>query len=64
MISYTEDMKITKIGHCCLLIEVDGKRVMTDPGGFTVSDHVLDDIDVIVRRPGHAGPDTPGGRAV
>lgn len=41
-------MKITKIGHCCLLIEVDGKRIMTDPGGFTVSEHMLDDIDVIV----------------
>lgn len=25
-------MKTTKIGHCCLLIEVNGLRVLTDPG--------------------------------
>lgn len=41
-------MKITKIGHCCLLIETDGKRIMTDPGRFTVADHMLENIDVIV----------------
>ena len=28
-------MKITKIGHCCLLIGVEGKRILTDPGSFT-----------------------------
>ncbi|OGI95588.1 hypothetical protein A2917_03495 [Candidatus Nomurabacteria bacterium RIFCSPLOWO2_01_FULL_42_17] len=24
-------MKIKKLGHCCLVIEIDGKRIMTDP---------------------------------
>jgi L-ascorbate metabolism protein UlaG (beta-lactamase superfamily) len=25
-------MKVTKFGHCCLLIEDNGVRVLTDPG--------------------------------
>ncbi len=28
-------MKIKKIGHCCLVIEVDGVKIMTDPGMFS-----------------------------
>jgi len=32
-------MKITKLGHCCLLIETKGKRVLTDPGSYTVKTH-------------------------
>lgn len=32
-------MKITKLGHCCLLIETKGKRVLTDPGSYTVEAH-------------------------
>jgi len=31
-------MKIKKIGHCCLVIEINGKRIMTDPGSYTVDD--------------------------
>ena len=30
-------MKIKKIGHCCLIIETKGIRIMTDPGTFTTS---------------------------
>jgi L-ascorbate metabolism protein UlaG (beta-lactamase superfamily) len=41
-------MKITKIGHCCLLIEEARKRIMTDPGMFTVGEHELENIDIIV----------------
>ncbi len=32
-------MTITKLGHCCLLIEVRGVRIMTDPGVFTKDLH-------------------------
>ena len=32
-------MKITKLGHCCLLIETKGKRILTDPGSYTVKEH-------------------------
>ncbi|MCA9365409.1 MBL fold metallo-hydrolase [Candidatus Kaiserbacteria bacterium] len=41
-------MKITKIGHCCLLVEVKSLRILTDPGSITSGDHVLDNIDVIL----------------
>ena len=32
-------MNITKLGHCCLLIEEQGMRILTDPGSFTVEQH-------------------------
>lgn len=42
-------MKITKLGHCCLLIETKGKRVLTDPGSYTVEVHSkLENIDYIL----------------
>ena len=28
-------MQITKVGHCCLVIEVAGVRIMTDPGDMS-----------------------------
>lgn len=42
-------MKITKFGHCCLLIETKGKRILTDPGSYTVEAHSqLENIDYIL----------------
>ncbi|HEY4515645.1 MAG TPA: MBL fold metallo-hydrolase [Candidatus Paceibacterota bacterium] len=42
-------MKITKLGHCCLLIETKGKRILTDPGSYTVDAHSkLENIDYIL----------------
>ena len=42
-------MKITKLGHCCLLIETKGKRILTDPGSYTVAEHSkLEYIDYIL----------------
>ena len=42
-------MKITKFGHCCLLIETKGKRVLTDPGSYTVEAHSkITDIDYLL----------------
>ncbi len=42
-------MKITKLGHCCLLIETKGKRVLTDPGSYTIEAHSkLENIDYIL----------------
>lgn len=42
-------MKITKLGHCCLLIETKGKRIITDPGSYTVDAHSkLKDIDYVL----------------
>lgn len=47
-------MKITKIGHCCLLIEVAGKRILTDPGSFTIDTLVIDNIDIVLITHEHA----------
>lgn len=41
-------MRVTKFGHCCLLLEIDGKRILTDPGRFTVSQNKLQDIDIVL----------------
>lgn len=42
-------MKIKKIGHCCLVIDVDGVRVVTDPGMFTQESHKdITNIDMIL----------------
>ena len=32
-------MKITKFGQCCLLIETKGKRILTDPGSYSIEAH-------------------------
>jgi L-ascorbate metabolism protein UlaG (beta-lactamase superfamily) len=47
-------MKITKFGHCCLLLEVGGKRVLTDPGRFSDGQNALLNIDVILITHEHA----------
>jgi L-ascorbate metabolism protein UlaG (beta-lactamase superfamily) len=48
-------MKIKKLGHCCLVIENKGKRIMTDPGSYTVSEQELErNIDLVVITHEHA----------
>ena len=42
-------MKIKKLGHCCLVVEENGKRIMTDPGSWTVEKHSDEkNIDLII----------------
>jgi L-ascorbate metabolism protein UlaG (beta-lactamase superfamily) len=42
-------MHITKLGQCCLLIETKGKRILTDPGCYTIDAHsALEHIDCIL----------------
>jgi L-ascorbate metabolism protein UlaG (beta-lactamase superfamily) len=41
-------MKITKFGHCCLLIEENGVRILTDPGVYSAGQNDLDGIDVVL----------------
>ena len=42
-------MKIKKLGHCCLVVETDGKKIMTDPGSYTVEKQVKErNIDLIL----------------
>jgi len=47
-------MKIHKIGHCCLLIEIDGKKILTDPGMFSSEQTSLRGVDVVVITHSHA----------
>lgn len=47
-------MQITKFGQCCLLIEVYGKRILTDPGRFSVSQNEVTDLDLILITHEHA----------
>lgn len=41
-------MKITKIGHCCLVIEENGVKILTDPGSFSTGQNDLTGIDVLL----------------
>jgi L-ascorbate metabolism protein UlaG (beta-lactamase superfamily) len=41
-------MKITKLGHCCLVLEVNGTKIVTDPGSFTDAQNSLEGVNVIL----------------
>lgn len=47
-------MKITKYGHCCLLIEEGGLRVLTDPGNFSTLQSGARDVDAVLITHEHA----------
>jgi L-ascorbate metabolism protein UlaG (beta-lactamase superfamily) len=40
-------MRITKLGHCCLIIEESGVRIMTDPGAWTTRQNEEKGVDYI-----------------
>ncbi|MBM3232907.1 MBL fold metallo-hydrolase [Candidatus Pacearchaeota archaeon] len=41
-------MKITKLGHCCLLIETKGLRILTDPGNYSTRQNEVRNIDLVL----------------
>lgn len=41
-------MKITKLGHCCLLIEENGINILTDPGAWTSAQNELKNIHLVL----------------
>jgi L-ascorbate metabolism protein UlaG (beta-lactamase superfamily) len=41
-------MRITKLGHCCLLIEDQGKVIMTDPGAWTTAQNEITGVDFVL----------------
>lgn len=41
-------MKITKIGHSCLLLEEQGARILIDPGAWTTAQNELEDIALVL----------------
>jgi L-ascorbate metabolism protein UlaG (beta-lactamase superfamily) len=47
-------MNITKLGHCCLLIEVNDLVIMTDPGNFSELQNDVKGVDLILITHEHA----------
>lgn len=47
-------MKITKFGHCCLLIEESGARILTDPGTHSTGQDNVKNIDIVLITHEHA----------
>ncbi len=41
-------MNITKYGHCCLLIDIEGVRILTDPGSYSTLQSEARDVDVVL----------------
>lgn len=41
-------MKITKLGHCCLLIKTKGLTILTDPGNFSNAQDTVVGVDVVL----------------
>ncbi len=50
----SNSMNIHKIGHCCLIIETKGVRIMTDPGSFTTAQNEEKNIDIVMITHEHA----------
>jgi L-ascorbate metabolism protein UlaG (beta-lactamase superfamily) len=47
-------MKIKKLGHCCFIADINGKRIMTDPGSFSTLQNNEQNIDLVVITHEHA----------
>ncbi len=47
-------MKIKKIGHCCLVIETKGIRIMTDPGMYSTAQDEEKNISIVLITHEHA----------
>jgi L-ascorbate metabolism protein UlaG (beta-lactamase superfamily) len=41
-------MRITHLGHSCLLVETGGQRLLLDPGSFTAGFEDLEDVDAVL----------------
>ncbi len=41
-------MKITNLGHCCLVIDIRGVRFLTDPGNYTTEQDTVTGIHYVV----------------
>lgn len=46
--AYGEGMRITHLGHACLLVEIADERILVDPGGFTPEFEDLRDLSAVV----------------
>lgn len=41
-------MTIIKLGHCCLVIEEQGMKILTDPGSYTTPEETVTGLDAIL----------------
>lgn len=41
-------MHITKLGHCCLVLDIEGTKILTDPGSFTTAQDSLTGIAILL----------------
>jgi L-ascorbate metabolism protein UlaG (beta-lactamase superfamily) len=41
-------MKVKKLGHCCFVVEINGKRIMTDPGSYSTLQNEETNIDLLI----------------
>ncbi len=41
-------MQITKLGHCCLVLDVKGVKIITDPGNFSTAQDSLTGIHILL----------------
>lgn len=47
-------MKLTHFGHACLLVEIDGTRILVDPGSFSTGFEGLTGLDAVLVTHQHA----------
>lgn len=47
-------MKITKLGHCCLLIQLENLTILTDPGIFSTAQDAVTGVDIVLITHEHA----------
>lgn len=53
-------MRITHLGHACLLVEAAGSRILIDPGSFSGLWHEVTDLDAVLithQHPDHVDPE-------
>jgi L-ascorbate metabolism protein UlaG (beta-lactamase superfamily) len=47
-------MQITKLGYCCLVLDIDGVKILTDPGSYTTAQNNLTGINIVLITHEHA----------
>jgi L-ascorbate metabolism protein UlaG (beta-lactamase superfamily) len=47
-------MRVTHLGHACLLVEIADSRILVDPGSFSTGFETLRDLDAVVVTHQHA----------
>jgi L-ascorbate metabolism protein UlaG (beta-lactamase superfamily) len=41
-------MQITKLGHCCLVLDIEGVKILTDPGMFSTTQDSLTGLHILL----------------